>query len=83
MRKLILNWLFGTDNVKRYMELLNKSLEHNHESIEHHKECLRLIDDHKATLDKSKQYLNDILKLIKICQNHGIDVDKEMKQIEL
>lgn len=76
MKKRILRWLFGTDDVKAYMELLG-------ESVEHHQECLRLIDDHKATLGKSKQYLNDILKLIMICQNHGIDVDKEMKQIEL
>jgi len=76
MKKRILRWLFGTDNVKDYMELL-------YESKEHHEECLRLINDHKATLDKSKEYLDDILKLIKICKNHGINVDEEMKHIEL
>jgi hypothetical protein len=78
MKKLknkILNWLFGTDNVKNYMELLG-------ESIEHHKECIRLLDDHKETLDRSKEYIDDILKLIKICKKYGIDVDKEMKQID-
>lgn len=81
MKKIILNWLFGTDNVKEYIELLNKNIEYNQESIEHHQECLRLIDDHKATLDRSKQYLDEMLKLIKICKNHGIDVDKEMEKI--
>ena len=76
MKKRILRWLFGTDNVKAYVELLG-------ESVDHHKECIRLLDDHKATLDRSKEYLNDILKLIKICKKHGINVDEEMKHIEL
>ena len=76
MKKRILRWLFGTDNVKAYVELLG-------ESVDHHKECIRLLDDHKATLERSKEYLNDILKLIKICKKHGINVDEEMKHIEL
>lgn len=75
LKNKILNWLFGTDNVKRYMELLG-------ESVEHHKECIRLIDDHKKTLDRSKEHIDDILKLIKICKKYGIDVDKEMKQMD-
>ena len=74
LKNKILNWLFGTDNVKDYMELLG-------ESIEHHKECIRLIDDHKKTLDESKGYIDDILKLIEICKSYGIDVDKEMAKI--
>ena len=76
MKKLILNWLFGTENVKRYMELLERA-------IDHEKICIDLIDDHKKSLEESKTYLDDILKLIKICENHGIDVDKELKKINL
>ena len=76
MRKLILNWLFGTDNVERYFELLVKSI--NHED-----ECLRFINDHLQTLEREKQHLEIIRKLIRVCENHEIDVDKEITQLEL
>lgn len=76
MKKLILNWLFGTDNVKKYMELLD-------ESINHHNECSRLIDEHLETLHSQKEDIDVIRKLLIICKNHEIDVDKEIKQIEL
>ena len=74
MRELILRWLFGTDKIKDYMQLLG-------ESIEHHKECKELIDDHLETLDRNKENINTLLKVIKICENHGIDVDKEIEQL--
>ena len=76
MKKLILEWLFGTDDIKPYMELLR-------DSMSHHVECIELIEDHKETLERSKENLNTILKLIKICENHGIDVDEEIKHVEL
>ena len=76
MRKLVLNWLFGTDKVKEYVQLLR-------ESLEHHEECKKLIDDHIQTLNDSKERLYTIQKLIKVCENHGIDADKEIKQIKL
>lgn len=76
MKKLILEWLFGTDDIKPYMELLR-------DSIGHHAECIELIEDHKETLERSKENLHTILKLIKICENHGIDVDEEIKHVEL
>ena len=75
MKNLILRWLFGTDKIKEYMQLLG-------ESLKHHEECKKLIDDHLTTLNDSKEYLNTILNLIKICENHGIDVDKEIKDIK-
>ena len=76
MKKLILEWLFGTDDIKPYMELLR-------DSIGHHAECIELIEDHKETLARRKEDLNTILKLVKICENHGIDVDEEIKHIKL
>ena len=76
MRKRILKWLFGTDDVKRYMELLR-------ENIEHGRECRDLINSHLKTLDSHMEDLKIMKKLIIICDNHGIDVDKEIKQIEL
>ena len=76
MRKLILNWLFGTDNVERYMELLSRSIAHNREKMD-------LINNHIKTLHEERENLNIIRKLIWICENHGIDVDEEIKHIEL
>lgn len=76
MKKLILNWLFGTDNVEKYMKLLG-------ENINHGRECRRLIDNHIKTLDSQMEDINTIRKLIIICDNHGIDADEEIKHIEL
>lgn len=75
MRKLILNWLFGTDNVKNYMQVLSEGVDR----------CQRYeneIVDHIETLGEVKKHINTILKLIKICENHGINVDEELKQID-
>ena len=69
MKELILMWLFGTDDVKSYFKLLK-------ESVDDKKRAIELIEEHKESL-------NTILKLIKICENHGIDVDKEIQYIEL
>ena len=76
MRKLILKWLFGTDNMEDYFDLLCKK----HIYL---KECIELLDDHIKTLKEYKEDLINIRKLIKICENHGIDVNKEIKNIEL
>lgn len=75
MRKHILNWLFGTDDIQSYFNLLSRSIDHNDEKI-----CL--IDEHLETLRKHKEDLILIRKLIKICENHGIDVDEEIKKID-
>lgn len=76
MRKLILKWLFGTDNVERYAELLDKTIEYNAKYINQ-------IDAHLKTLKEDRENLDIIRKLIKVCENHGIDVDTEIKQIKL
>ena len=75
MKKKILEWLFGVDNVKSYMELL-------YENKDHTNECLRLVDDHLLTLDRYKDDLQTIRKLIVICEKHGINVDEEFKLIQ-
>ena len=82
MKKLILNWLFGTD-VKRYEELLHDHTELLRENLEREQKYLDHIQDHLKTLYEEKEHIKLMLKLIKICENHGIDVDKEIKQIEL
>lgn len=69
MKELILEWLFGTDNVKDYLKLLSENI--------------KLIERLIAEIDEHKESLNVILKLIKICENHGIDVDEEIKHVEL
>lgn len=76
MRKLILMWLFKTDDIKDYFELLRKNIDYSKNHID-------LINSHLATLDKRAEDLDIMRKLIKICDNHGIDVDEEIKHIEL
>lgn len=76
MRKIILNWLFGTDNIEDYMNLLRMGVLHD-------KECLELIHEHQETIKTALWAINTIKKLTKICENHGIDVDEEIQHIEL
>lgn len=76
MKKIILNWLFGHDNIDDYMELLRKSISCD-------KKCLAFLNDHIETLNREKENLDIMRKLIRVCENHGIDVDEEIKQIEL
>ena len=76
MRERILRWLFGTANIDDYFDLLSN----NHENIA---KQIKLIDDHLKTLKRSQKELETTRKLIKICENHGIDVDEEIKHIQL
>ena len=83
MRKLILNWLFGTDNVDSYMKLLRENMDCCDDGIQHAQECINLINDHKRTLAREKWELDVLHKLMHICEKHGINVDEEIKLIEL
>ena len=76
MKNLILMWLFGTDDIKQYTELL-------YESKSYHTDYKNALDSHLETLNEAKENLNIIRKLIKVCENHGINVDEEIKKIEL
>lgn len=76
MKKIILNWLFGTDNVKDYMDLLCETRDDCEYKI-------KLLDDHRNTIRMAQEDLIILRKLIRICENHGIDVDKEIKEVEL
>ena len=76
MRKLILRWLFGTDDVEHYFKLLDRDNERLQQQMD-------LIDSHLETLDQEKENLDIIRKLVKVCENHGINADEEIKGIEL
>lgn len=76
MRKLILRWLFGTDDVEDYFKLLHRDNKHIQEQID-------LIDSHLKTLYEEKENLDIIRKLVKVCENHGINADEEIKHIKL
>lgn len=76
MRKLILRWLFGTDDIEYYFKLLDRDNKRLQEQID-------LIDSHLITLDQEKENLDIIRKLVKVCENHGINADEEIKEIEL
>jgi hypothetical protein len=75
MRKLILRWLFDTDDIKEYIELLHTAMK----SAEKQQEYIK---DHIETLKREKELLEDIGKFITICKNHGIDIDEEMKNVK-
>ena len=83
MRKLILRWLFGTDNIDEYIELLNKVIDYNEKFSNELEDHQKTINKNLEDLEKHREDIDTILKLIKICKNHGIDVDKEIKNIEL
>lgn len=76
MKKTILRWLFGTDDIESYMDLLRRNVAHLNEE-------LQLLNDHKKTLEREERELNMIRKLIWVCENHGIDVNEEIKHIQL
>jgi hypothetical protein len=83
MRKLILRWLFGIENVDKYMELWDKYEDLSDKYVVEIRQHRDRIEAHLKTLDEFINILNDMKKLIKICENHGIDVDKEIKEVEL
>lgn len=76
MKKIILRWLFGTDDLEDYCKLLHK----DNERI---KQQMDLIDSYLETLATERENLDIIRKLIKVCENHGINADEEIKKIEL
>lgn len=82
MRRLILNWLFGVDNVPDYMETLKKCIDLCDECMDERKAHIESIEERKRDLEEHKRSIETIIKLIKICENHGIDVEKEINEIE-
>ena len=66
IKKLILMWLFGTDDIKSYMELLRRGIDHCEERIE-------LINSHKETLKREERELEMVRTLLKVCKDHGIE----------
>ena len=83
MRKLILMWLFGVDEIDSYMDLLRKNRDHLTNALGHTNECLELIREHRETIDRAEWFIQLCEKLIRICKNHGIDIDEEIKNIKL
>lgn len=76
MRKRILEWLFGTSNIKRYIELLEDSIKLTEDFIKANK-------THLETLEKYGEELDFSLKLLRLCEKHEIDICEELKQIEI
>lgn len=76
MKKLILKWLFGTDNIERYTEVIRNGMDAN-------ERCIKSFNSHIETLKEHRKDIDNIRKLIRICENHGINVDEEIKHITL
>ena len=75
IRKRLLNWLLGTDNVQKYTQLLDMAMSLSNERI-------NLVNDHINTLNREKDTLETMKKMIKVYENHGINIDKEIKEVE-
>lgn len=69
MKRLILNWLFGTDNVKDYMKLLE--------------DYINSIEMNIELLHEGQFYINLVKKLLIVCSNHEIDINEEIKHVKL
>jgi hypothetical protein len=76
-------WLFGTNDIKDYLELLVETREYVQKCLETNKKHVETIHEHLDTLKEERENLDVIRKLIKVCENHGIDVDEEIKHVEL
>lgn len=76
LRKRILWWLFGTDDIDAHIHLLTDSKRY----VEEH---LKTLHEYQKEIKSHKESLAIMLKLIKICKNHGIDVDEEIKHVTL
>ena len=83
MKKLILQWLFGTTHIDSYMELLRENRKHLTNALEHTNECLELIREHRETIDRAEWFIEIANDLIKVCEKHGIDIDEEVRLIRL
>ena len=81
IKKLILNWLFGTDKVDSYIELLHENIETYKQNQELRERCIEEIETHIKTLDMTQEIINTLKKLVQVCENNGIDVDIEVKNI--
>ena len=76
LRKLILRWLFGTDNISDYDELLV-------DNITTSKKLIKELNEHIKTREDYIDELRTTAKLARVCRNHGIDPDEEIKHIKL
>ena len=83
MKKLILQWLFGVDEIDSYMELLRQNRDHLTNALEHTNECLALIREHRETIDRAEWFIKLANDLIKVCEKHGINIDEEIRLIHL
>lgn len=76
VRKKILIWLFGTDDIDKYTTALTNYCD----EVKQHRNTL---ENYIKTMDDNLKDLSTMRKLIKICENHEIDIDKEIKNIKL
>ena len=83
MKKLILMWLFGNDNIEKYIDLLRSNIQYVNTSLEGHEACLKEIESHRESLEREQEMLKTMYKLIKICKNNGINIDEEIKKVEI
>jgi hypothetical protein len=75
IRRKVLMWLFETEDIEKYFNILSKyvdEIKEHRDAIQRH---LNEIEEHLGTLRLLR-------KVLTVCQNHSIDIDKEVAELK-
>lgn len=79
MRKLILKWLLGNVEIKTYWDLFQENIKIREEHIKTLEEHIKALNKHQQTLELAQESVSILERLLKVCKEHGIDVDEELE----
>lgn len=74
LRRKVLMWLFETEDVEKYFHIFSKYVD----EIKEHRDT---IERHLNTTKEQLDTLRLLRKVITVCQNHSIDIDKEVAEL--
>lgn len=74
LRRKVLMWLFETEDVEKYFHIFSKYAD----EIKEHRDT---IERHLNTTKEQLDTLRLLRKVITVCQNHSIDIDKEVAEL--
>lgn len=74
LRRKVLMWLFETEDVEKYFHIFSKYVD----EIKEHRDTM---ERHLNTTTEQLDTLRLLRKVITVCQNHSIDIDKEVAEL--
>lgn len=75
LRRKVLMWLFETEDVEKYFHIFSKYVD----EVKEHRDT---IQGHLNTMEDHLNTLRLLRKVITVCQNHSIDIDKEVAELK-